>query len=173
LRLVVADFADTIRRDAARTATGMKDGERTLILLKPDAVRRGLVGEILQRFERAGLQILDIRRVKLTAERLEQHYAELKAKNPRAYDRNARYLSNHVGIAVVLSGTHAIAKARQLAGPTEPASAPPGTIRGDYSSDTIAIADAQDRGLHNLIHAADSSEAAARETALWFESETK
>jgi nucleoside-diphosphate kinase len=149
----------------------MKDGESTLILLKPDALRRGLTGEILMRFERAGLQIQDIRRIELTAQRLEQHYAELKLKNPRAYDRNARYLAGQTAIAIVLQGIHAVAKARQLAGPTEPASAPPGTIRGDYSSDTIAIADAQDRGLHNLIHAADSAEAAAREIALWFEGE--
>lgn len=151
----------------------MNDCERTLILLKPDALRRGLLGEILQRFERAGLQVHDIRRVQFTLARLEQHYAELRLKHPRAYDRNARYLASQTGIAVVLSGIHAIAKARSLTGPTEPASAPPGTIRGDYSSDTIAIADAQDRGLHNLIHAADSPEAAAREIALWFEPEPK
>jgi nucleoside-diphosphate kinase len=143
--------------------------ELTLILLKPDALRRGLIGEILQRFERAELQISDIRRVELTPERLEQHYAELKVKNLRAYKRNARYLAGHMAIAVVLAGTRAIAKGRLLVGPTEPVSAPPGTIRGDYSSDTIALADAQDRGLHNLIHAADSPEAAAREIALWFE----
>ncbi len=151
----------------------MNDCERTLILLKPDALRRRLLGEILHRFERAGLEIHDIRRVEFTSARLEQHYAELRLKNPRAYDRNARYLAGQTGFAVVLSGIHAIAKTRSLTGPTEPAAAPPGTIRGDYSSDTIAIADAQDRGLHNLIHAADSPEAAAREIALWFEPEPK
>ena len=146
----------------------MNDSEYTLILLKPDAVRRGLIGEILRRVERAGLQIHDMRRVELTAQLLEQHYEELKVKNYRAYDRNARYLAGQVAFAVILAGIHAIAKARLLVGPTEPASAPPGTIRGDYSSDTIAIADAQDRGLHNLIHAADSLESAAREIELWF-----
>ena len=147
----------------------MSDFEHTLILLKPDALRRGLIGEILRRFERAGLRIQDIRRVKLTAKQLELHYAELRSKNPRAYDRNARYLADQYGVAVAMAGIRAIAKARLLTGPTEPASAPPGTIRGDYSSDTIAVADAEDRGLHNLIHAADSAEAAARELALWFE----
>jgi nucleoside-diphosphate kinase len=151
----------------------MNESESTLILLKPDAVRRGLIGEILQRFERVGLQIHDIRRVELTPGLLERHYAELKVKLPRAYDRNARYLAGQTGIAAVLTGMHAIAKVRLLVGPTEPASAPPGTIRGDYSSDTIAMADAQDRGLHNLIHAADSAEAAAREIALWFGSEVE
>ncbi len=147
----------------------MNDLELTLILLKPDALRRGLVGEILQRFERAGLQIRDIRRVDLTAERLAEHYAELREKDARAYDRNARYLAGEMGIAAILAGIHVIAKVRLLVGPTEPNFAPPGTIRGDFSSDTIAITDAQDRGLHNLIHAADSPEAAAREIALWFE----
>jgi nucleoside-diphosphate kinase len=146
----------------------MQDTERTLVLMKPDAVSRRLIGELLQRFERAGLQIQEMKRVKFTVARLEQHYAELRVKNFRAYDRNSRYLADQEGFAVVLSGIHAVAKVRQLVGPTEPASAPPGTIRGDYSSDTIAIADAQDRGLHNLVHAADSPEAAARETALWF-----
>jgi nucleoside-diphosphate kinase len=127
-----------------------------------------LVGEILRRFERAGLRIRDVKRVRYTAARLEQHYAELKVKNYHAYDRNARYLAGQEGFGVVVTGTHAVAKVRLLVGPTEPASAPPGTIRGDYSSDTIALADAQDRGLHNLIHAADSPEAAVREIALWF-----
>jgi nucleoside-diphosphate kinase len=146
----------------------MKEIEETLVLLKPDAILRGLIGEILRRFERAGLQIRDLKRVQYTAARLEQHYAELKIKNHRAYDRNARYLAGQTGFGVVVTGSHAVAKVRQLIGPTEPASAPPGTIRGDYSSDTIALADGQDRGLHNLIHAADSPEAAAREIALWF-----
>jgi nucleoside-diphosphate kinase len=142
--------------------------EETLILLKPDAVERGLVGEILHRFERAGLALGEIRRVMFTEALLERHYAELKSRNFRAYDRNARYLAGRAGLAVVFNGVRAVAKARLLVGPTEPATAPPGTIRGDYSSDTIAIADAQDRGLHNLIHAADSPESAAREIALWF-----
>jgi nucleoside-diphosphate kinase len=142
--------------------------EETLILLKPDAVERGLVGEILHRFERAGLALGEIRRVRFTEALLERHYAELKSRNFRAYHRNARYLAGRAGLAVVFNGVQAVAKARLLVGPTEPATAPPGTIRGDYSSDTIAIADAQDRGLHNLIHAADSPESAAREIALWF-----
>lgn len=146
----------------------MDDMEKTLVILKPDALRRGLTGEILHRFERADLRLQDIRWVRFTVARLEEHYAELKVKNFRAYDRNARYLAGQEGIAVILAGIHAVAKVRLLVGSTEPATAAPGTIRGDYSSDTIAMADAQDRGLHNLVHAADSIEAAARETALWF-----
>lgn len=142
--------------------------ERTLILLKPDALSRGLIGEILQRFERAGLRIEEIRPVRFSAAQLSEHYAELRLKNPRAYDRNARYLEGQRGLAMILAGNQAVAKVRLLVGPTEPASAPPGTIRGDYSSDSIAVADAEGRGLHNLIHAADSRESAEREAALWF-----
>jgi len=100
---------------------------------------------------------------------VEKHYADLKSKNPRAFDRNTRYLAKKNAIALVLAGVNAIAKARMLIGPTEPAVAPPGTIRGDLSADTIPFADSQDRGLHNLIHAADSLDSAKREIKLWFE----
>jgi nucleoside-diphosphate kinase len=147
----------------------MKHLEETLILFKPDALERGLVGEVLRRFEKAGLRVRDIRGVQLGVTQLELHYAELRAKNPRAYDRNARYLTGKHAIAAVLVGINAIPKVRLLVGPTEPATAPPGTVRGDYSSDTIAAADAEDRGLHNLVHAADSPEAARREIGIWFD----
>jgi len=99
---------------------------------------------------------------------VEKHYADLKVKNPRAFDRNTRYLAGRNAFALVLSGVNAIAKVRMLIGPTEPATAPAGTIRGDLSSDTIKLADAEDRGLYNLVHAADSPESAKKEIALWF-----
>jgi nucleoside-diphosphate kinase len=144
--------------------------ERTLVLLKPDALQRGLVGAILQRFESAGMELINIRRFQFDLEHLAPHYAELQAKNPLAYQRNARDLPGKPGIALILEGTDAIAKVRRLVGPTEPATAPAGTIRGDYSSDTYAVADAEDRGLYNLVHAADSIEAAQREIQIWFQS---
>jgi nucleoside-diphosphate kinase len=148
----------------------MKPTERTLVLFKPDALTRNLVGTILQRFERAGLQPMDFRRTVFSADRLEKHYAELRAKHPRAYERNAGYLPGKPVLAVILEGSDAVAKVRRLVGSTEPAAAPPGTIRGDYSSDTIALADAENRGLYNLVHAADSVEAAEREIQIWFQS---
>ncbi len=142
--------------------------EQTLVLLKPDALERGCVGEIVARFERAGLRVSNAAFVRFSTRLLETHYEELRRQNPRAYDRNLRYLDGKPGIALVLAGVNAIAKVRLLIGPTEPASAPPGTIRGDLSSDTIALADAADRGLFNLVHAADSSDSARKEIGLWF-----
>jgi nucleoside-diphosphate kinase len=148
----------------------MNPTERTLLLFKPDALARGLVGAILQRFEAAGLQPMEFRRTLFDVDRLEKHYAELRIKHPRAYERNAGYLPGKPVLAVILEGTDAVAKVRRLVGPTEPATAPPGTIRGDYSSDTIALADAENRGLRNLVHAADSVESAEREIRIWFQS---
>src|SRR5882672_735907 len=131
--------------------------EETLVLIKPDALERGQIGEVIRRFEQAGLRVRNVRQVRATLAVLQKHYADLKAKNPRAFDRNTRYLAGKNLIAFVLSGTNAIAKVRMLIGPTEPAGAPPGTIRGDLSSDTIKFADSEDRGLYNLVHAADSA----------------
>ena len=99
---------------------------------------------------------------------LTKHYADLKSKNPGAFDRNIRYLAKKNTLALLLVGVNAIAKARMLIGPTEPSVAPPGTIRGDLSSDTIKFADSRDRGLYNLVHAADSTGSAKREIQLWF-----
>ena len=147
----------------------MDPNEETLVLLKPDTLERGLVGEVLRRFESAGLRIRNIRYVCPDLEKVETHYADLKARNPRAFDRNTRYLAGKNAIAVVLSGVKAITKVRTLIGSTEPAAAPPGTIRGDLSADTIALADAEDRGLFNLVHAADSPDSARREIEHWFQ----
>lgn len=142
--------------------------EETLVLIKPDALERGQTGEVLRRFEAAGLRIRNMRFVRPGLQMVEEHYADLKARNARAFDRNTRYLADKNVIALVLSGVNAIAKVRALIGPTEPAGAPPGTIRGDLSSDAIKFADSEDRGLYNLVHAADSAESARREIALWF-----
>jgi nucleoside-diphosphate kinase len=142
--------------------------QKTLVLLKPDALERGFAGEIIQRFEQAGLRIGNVRWVCPRLAMVKTHYADLKIKNPRAFDRNTRYLAGKSVIALVVEGVNAIPKVRMLIGSTEPATAPPGTIRGDLSSDTIKRADSEDRGLYNLVHAADSPESARREIGLWF-----
>jgi len=142
--------------------------EETLVLIKPDALQRGVTGEIIRRFETAGLRIQRVRWLCPDLGQVQSHYADLKVKNPRAFDRNTRYLAGKNALALVLAGVNAVAKVRTLIGPTEPAVAPPGTIRGDLSSDTIKLADAQDRGLFNLVHAADSLDAARKEIKLWF-----
>ena len=146
----------------------MDQPEETLVILKPDALERGVTGEIIRRFETAGLRIRQARWVCPDLALVQRHYGDLKVRNPRAFDRNTRYLSGKNAFALVLAGVNAIAKVRAMIGPTEPAAAPPGTIRGDLSSDTIKLADAQDRGLYNLVHAADSAESARKEIELWF-----
>ena len=171
-KLADSSHPHTMRRNQQDVLAGtnhMVHIEETLVLIKPDALERGLAGEILRRFEAAGLRIRNVRWASLSPGLLANHYADLKAKNPRAFDRNTRYLAGKNAVALVLSGVNAISKVRLLIGPTEPAGAPPGTIRGDLSSDTIRFADSQNRGLHNLVHAADSPGSAKREIALWFD----
>jgi nucleoside-diphosphate kinase len=142
--------------------------ERTLILLKPDAIERGLVGAVLERFERVGLRVEDCHYCCPSLETLERHYADLRPRNPRAFERTTQSLAGQPFVALILSGPQAIKKARALAGATDPCVAAAGTIRGDWGCDSIALADAENRATHNLIHAADSPEAALQETAIWF-----
>jgi nucleoside-diphosphate kinase len=142
--------------------------QQTLVLLKPDALARGLAGAILARFEAALLRVADARLVRPTLDQLEIHYASLRRRDQRAFRRTTQSLAGQPFLAVVLVGPHAIQKVRALTGPTDPLSAPPGTIRGDLGNDTIASADAADRSTWNLIHAADAEAAVAHEIALWF-----
>jgi nucleoside-diphosphate kinase len=146
----------------------MQPSEKTLILLKSDALERGLAGAILARFERAGLRVEDCRFVRPTAALLEQHYADLRARNLRAFERSTQFMTGKPIAAIILSGPNAIQKTRTLLGPTDPSVAPAGTIRGDFGSDSIALADAQSRGTLNLVHAADSPDSVRREMAIWF-----
>ena len=170
-RLAARDRVPTMRRNqhGQLSPTKIMDPiEETLVLIKPDALERGLTGEIIRRFETAGLRIRNTRWVCPDLALVQRHYTDLQAKNPRAFDRNTRYLAGKNALAIVLAGVNAVAKVRALIGPTEPAGAPPGTIRGDLSSDAIKRADAEDRGLYNLVHAADSLDSARNEIALWF-----
>ncbi|MBK9139220.1 MAG: nucleoside-diphosphate kinase [Verrucomicrobia bacterium] len=142
--------------------------QHTLVLLKPDALERGLCGEILRRFEAAGLRIGGVRWVRFDVPLLNRHYAELRAKHPAVFARARRFFIGKPVMAVRISGVNAIAKVRALTGPTDCLTAPAGTIRGDLSSDSVATADAADRSVQNLIHASDSPASARRELRLWF-----
>lgn len=144
--------------------------QRTFILLKPDALERGLAGAILARFETAGLRVEGARLVRPTLDQLEAHYADLKRRAVRAFERTTRSLAGQPFLALVLSGPNAVQKVRTLVGPTDPLAAPAGTIRGDFGSDTIPQADAEDRATLNLVHAADSEASVTREIDLWFPS---
>jgi nucleoside-diphosphate kinase len=133
-----------------------------------DAVERGLVGAILARYENAGLRIEECRFSQPDTAQWERHYADLNERNPEAFRRITRFLTGKPVVAVILKGWNAIKKARELNGNTDPLSAAPGTIRGDYSSDSVALGNTEHRPLFNLVHAADSYESARKEVDLWF-----
>ena len=131
--------------------------ERTLVLIKPDAVRRGLAGEILRRFELRGLEIREARLLTVDRALAEEHYAE-HAEKP-FYGELVEFITSGPTLALVLEGEGAIATVRTTMGATNPADAGPGTIRGDLA---LSMPD-------NLVHGSDSQESAAREISLWFD----
>ena len=130
--------------------------QRTLVILKPDAVQRGISGEILARFERRGLRFAAMRLVKVERALAERHYEVHKGKF--FYEDLVKMISASPVIAFVLEGPNAIAVVRSMVGATRPHEAAPGTIRGDYAL----------VGLRNLVHASDAPETAAAEITLWF-----
>ena len=131
--------------------------ERTLVLIKPDAVQRHLAGEILARFERRGLEIRDARLLTVDRSLAEEHYAE-HAEKP-FFGELVEFITSGRTLALVLEGEGAIATVRTTMGATNPADAGPGTIRGDLA---LSMPD-------NLVHGSDSPESAAREISLWFD----
>ena len=130
--------------------------ERTLIILKPDAVQRGLCGEIIARFERRGLQIAGAKMMKISPQLAETHYEPHRGK--AFYAGLVRFMTSSPVIVLVLEGKDAINIARKMMGATFGSKAEPGTIRGDYGVSNS----------FNLIHGSDSAESAARELKLFF-----
>jgi len=130
--------------------------EKTLIIFKPDAVQRGLSGEILTRFEKKGLQIVGLKLMRISRELAEAHYAPHKGKP--FYDGLVRFMTSSPVVVLALAGKDAIIIARKMMGATFGSKAEPGTIRGDYGVSNS----------YNLIHGSDSSEAADRELGLFF-----
>jgi nucleoside-diphosphate kinase len=130
--------------------------QQTLILLKPDAVQRRLVGEVTARFERKGLRLAGLKLLQPTRELAEKHYAVHKGKP--FYDSLLGFLTSGPTVAMVWEGREAVAVCRNLMGLTDGAKAPPGTIRGDLA---ISVQ-------NNLVHGSDSPENATAEIALWF-----
>jgi nucleoside-diphosphate kinase len=131
--------------------------ERTLVLVKPDAVQRGLIGEIVARFDRKGLKVVGLRMLDVPRSLAERHYAVHADKH--FYAELVDFITSGPVAAVALEGPDAIATVRRMIGRTMPNEAEPGTIRGD-----LGIS-----GLRNLVHASDAPETAASELALWFE----
>ena len=130
--------------------------ERTLVLIKPDAMERALAGEILARFEQRGLRVRAAKLVQVDRELAEQHYAEHTEKP--FFGELVEFITSAATLALVLEGESAIGVVRTTMGATNPANATPGTIRGDLA---LAMPD-------NLVHGSDSPESAEREIGLWF-----
>jgi nucleoside-diphosphate kinase len=131
--------------------------ERTLVLVKPDGVSRGLVGEVISRIERKGLTLVALELRQVEPSLAEQHYAEHDGKP--FFGSLLEFITSGTVVAIVVEGPRAIAAFRQLAGGTDPVEkAVPGSLRGDYGTEVQ----------YNLVHGSDSPESAAREIKLWF-----
>ncbi len=145
--------------------------ERTLILLKPDAVQRGLIGEIIARFENVGLKIIGMKMHWADETLAKKHYTEdlAKRRGEMVRNKNVKFLKEGPVVAVCLEGVSAIELVRKMVGDTEPRKALPGTIRGDYAHMTYEFADSSDeRSLRNVIHASADKNDAKHEISIWF-----
>lgn len=175
--------------------------EKTVVIVKPDGVRRGLTGEIIRRIEQRGLKIVALGMFRTTPEQMDAHYPKDRAwitnlgrNTARAYEEYqipstlkddygtddlyeigvmvrlwlVDFMASGPLVKMAVSGLHAIAMVRKIVGPTIPSFAEMGTIRGDFSVDSPALANAERRAVHNLAHASGNSEEAAHELAIWF-----
>lgn len=177
--------------------------EKTLVLIKPDAVKRGLIGEIIARFEKTGLKVIGLKIVQVGEDLVGKHYPsdrleflrgmgektlqtyekykkdpekELGTKDPLEIGKminkwNAEFLTSGPVVAIVFEGIHAVDNVRMIVGNTLPTFAAPGTIRGDYSIDSPALANERKRPVRNLVHASGNIEEAEKEVELWFSPE--
>ena len=133
--------------------------EKTFVMIKPDGVQRGLIGEIISRIERKGLKIVAMKMLHISQELAQRHYAEHRGKS--FFDSLISYITSGPVVAMVVEGKEAVKVMRSLVGKTNPIEASPGTIRGDYAMDVG----------RNVIHASDSIESANREISLFFDEE--
>src|SRR5579884_1173995 len=163
--------------------------QRTLVVIKPDGVKRNLIGEIISRYEKAGLTVISLKHLRVEQDLIAEHYPEedeymesLGRKSEKAGDKIdnyieqgrmivtglREYLSSGPVVAIVLEGDDAIQTVRKITGYTDPSQADKGTIRGDLGEDTILAANRENRPVQNLIHASGNPEEAEREIKLWF-----
>jgi nucleoside-diphosphate kinase len=143
--------------------------ERTLVLLKPDAVARGLAGRIIARFEDAALKIVGVKMRHLDPDFTRKHYFDLEERaGSEIYNTTATFMQSAPVIALALQGVDAVAKVRSIIGPTFPDKAGPGTVRGDFAHQTKASSEVSGKAIMNLVHASGNSEEAKYEVELWF-----
>lgn len=148
--------------------------ERTLVLIKPDGVRRALIGKIVGRFERAGLKVSALRMTAPTRKMAETHYDydDIAGRHSEAIWRQlVEYIAGRPVVAAVLEGDGVINVVRKMCGSTEPASAPPGTIRGDYCHVGYGLANRTGSAVRNVVHASADPADAEREIPIWFRPE--
>lgn len=146
--------------------------ERTLIIFKPDSVMRGIVGEVLSRFEKAGFKIVGVKMLQPDYDHYYQHYegiGTLKSrKGDEIFESQLRNMQQGPVIAMVLEGVDAVETVRKMVGSTEPKSALPGTIRGDYAHVSYDQANTSGKSVSNVLHASADSKEAEQEIAHWF-----
>lgn len=139
---------------------------RTFVALKPDAVKRGITGEIISQIEDAGFKIMGLKMVQATDQLLEQHYEEHVDKP--FYDDLAQYMKQGPIVAMVVEGVHAVDNLRKIVGDTDASEAHPATIRGKYAHMSMDHADEAGRHYKNIIHASATEEEAEKEIGIWF-----
>ena len=146
--------------------------EQTLIIAKPDALQRGIVGELITRFERVGLKIVATKMQAPDYDHFYKHYETIgqmiSRRGQQAFDVTLELMQAGPVLVIVLEGVEAVAQVRKMVGTTEPKSAAPGTIRGDYAHVSFAHADKNKQGIANLIHASGDPAEAALEINHWF-----
>jgi nucleoside-diphosphate kinase len=146
--------------------------EKTLIILKPDAVQRQLVGEIVTRFEKVGLKIIGCKMVEPDKEHYHYHYEDISQMVSRrgqaAFDVTLEAMQLGPVIAIVLEGIDAVSLVRKMVGTTEPKEAAPGTVRGDYAHISFSYANGNNVAIPNLIHASGDNKEAEQEISHWF-----
>ncbi len=173
--------------------------ERTVVLVKPDGVKRGLIGEIIHRIEQRGLKVIALGMIWATRDEMDSHYPKdaawitrLGEKTKATYEKFGYDMQTELGttdlnkagqivrgwlldymvsgpiVKLIVQGTHAVDMCRKLAGPTMPANAEMGTIRGDYSVDSAAAANKDKRSVHNIVHASETAAEAENEISRWF-----
>jgi len=144
--------------------------ERTLVLIKPDGIYRGLIGRILSRFEDAGMKIIAMKLQQVDEAQALKHYTEDIAirRGEKVRELLVDFLKAGTVLALVIEGVNVIENVRKMVGSTEPKSAAPGTIRGDFAHVSFSYADANEKVVENLIHASSDEKDAEHEIWLWF-----
>ncbi|MCD6216210.1 MAG: nucleoside-diphosphate kinase [Candidatus Aenigmarchaeota archaeon] len=161
--------------------------ERTLVIIKPDGMERNIIGDVIKRFESADLRIVGLKMIKADLSLMKKHYpdsmipilgeksvkAGAKVKDVNKQGKRVlgwlrKFMMSSPVVAMVLQGENAVKKVRQIVGSTDPSEADVGTIRADYSNDSIAVANAENRTVRNIVHASGSLDEAKKEISIWF-----